>query len=290
MCDRDQVHLHNECDVITAASRPRISCEYLAHDRTSQGTQFGSQLVEVSTRTCTVDPMIGVDLKQLSDDVEQVSQVYAERFGIERDATWFLLKLQEEVGELTQAFLMVTGQARDKGRSQDDLAEAFRQEVADVFCQTLLIARFHDIDLPSAVNDKWLVWTTSSQDKDTEPEATIAESSSVAEVLDLERELQTAECRRNSARVRELLADDFTEVGASGEVWDRPSLLKLLEQETDDADVIDVRNLTGRVLDDGYVLTLWDSQRGTHRARRSSVWRRSSTGWELVHHQGTALL
>ena len=234
--------------------------------------------------------MISVDLKQLSDDVEHVSQVYAERFGIERDAAWFLLKLQEEVGELTQAFLMLTGQAREKGRSQGEVVEAFRQEVADVFCQSLLIARFHDIDLLSAVNDKWLVWAQSSQGKDAEPEAAIAESSSVAEVLDLERELQTAECRRDSVRVQELLAGDFTEVGASGEVWDRSSALEMLGQETDDADVIDVRNLTGRVVGDGYVLTLWDSHRGTHRARRSSVWRRSSTGWQLVHHQGTVLL
>ncbi|SEC87131.1 pyrophosphatase [Rhodococcus koreensis] len=99
-----------------------------------------------------------MDLTQLSDDVEHVSQVYAARFDIERDATWFLLKLQEEVGELTQAFLMMTGQAREKGRSPEELDEAFRHEVADVFCQTLLLARFHDIDLTSAVNDKWLVW------------------------------------------------------------------------------------------------------------------------------------
>ncbi|QSE80991.1 pyrophosphatase [Rhodococcus koreensis] len=99
-----------------------------------------------------------MDLTQLSDEVEHVSQVYAARFGIERDATWFLLKLQEEVGELTQAFLMMTGQAREKGRSPEELDEAFRREVADVFCQTLLLARFHDIDLTSAVNDKWLVW------------------------------------------------------------------------------------------------------------------------------------
>ncbi|GCE36648.1 hypothetical protein Rhow_003252 [Rhodococcus wratislaviensis] len=83
----------------------------------------------------------------------------AARFGIERDAIWFLLELQEEVGEPTQAFLMTTGQARDKGRSPEQLDEAFRQEVADVFCQTLLLARIHGIDLTSAVNDKWLVWT-----------------------------------------------------------------------------------------------------------------------------------
>ncbi|WP_308114925.1 hypothetical protein [Rhodococcus opacus] len=53
---------------------------------------------------------------------------------------------------------MTTGQARNKGRSPEQLDEAFRQEVADVFCQTLLLARFHDIDLMDAVNDKCLAW------------------------------------------------------------------------------------------------------------------------------------
>jgi len=31
-------------------------------------------------------------------------------------------------------------------------------EVADVLCQTLLLARHHGIDPEAAVADKWLVW------------------------------------------------------------------------------------------------------------------------------------
>jgi len=51
-------------------------------------------------------------LSQLSHELEQASQLYAEKFNIERDATWFVLKLQEEVGELTQSYLMHSGKAR----------------------------------------------------------------------------------------------------------------------------------------------------------------------------------
>jgi hypothetical protein len=110
----------------------------------------------------------------------------------------------------------------------------------------------------------------------------------VAEVLDLERELQTAECRRDRARVSVLLAEDFIEVGASGRVWDRSSTLELLGAESGDA-VIEVRDLTGRVIGDGFVMAHWDSDRGGRRARRTSLWRRESAGWQLVHHQGTLL-
>ncbi|MDI6106074.1 hypothetical protein QLQ12_46700 [Actinoplanes sp. NEAU-A12] len=41
-----------------------------------------------------------MDLVRLSEDVEQISRGYARRFGIERSSAWFLLKLQEEIGEL----------------------------------------------------------------------------------------------------------------------------------------------------------------------------------------------
>jgi hypothetical protein len=43
-----------------------------------------------------------MNVARLTNEVEAVSQIYASRYGIERDATWFILKLQVEVGELTQ--------------------------------------------------------------------------------------------------------------------------------------------------------------------------------------------
>ena len=111
----------------------------------------------------------------------------------------------------------------------------------------------------------------------------------VAEVLQLERELQTAECRRDLARVSALLAEDFLEVGVSGSVWDRSSMLELLGAESGDDAVIEVQDLTGRVIGDGMVMARWDSDRGGRRARRTSLWRRDPAGWRLVHHQGTLL-
>lgn len=97
-----------------------------------------------------------MDVKQLSEEAEQVSQNYAEKFGIKRDATWFILKLQEEVGELIQSYLMLSGKARTKGKSLEEIQADFNKEVADVFCQTLLVARFYGIDLEKEVDEKWL--------------------------------------------------------------------------------------------------------------------------------------
>jgi NTP pyrophosphatase (non-canonical NTP hydrolase) len=97
-----------------------------------------------------------LDLKQLSNELEYISHIYAEKFNIERDATWFILKLQEEVGELIQSYLMLSGKARTKGKPAEEIQSDFRQEVADVFCHTLLLARFYDIDIEKEVEGKWL--------------------------------------------------------------------------------------------------------------------------------------
>ncbi|MDQ0648609.1 NTP pyrophosphatase (non-canonical NTP hydrolase) [Microbacterium natoriense] len=97
-------------------------------------------------------------IDELSREVETVSSLYAERNGIDRTNEWFMLKLHEEVGELTQAYLARAGQARDKGRTDIQLEEDFRAELADVFAQVLLIARRFNVDLAGEVDRKWLVW------------------------------------------------------------------------------------------------------------------------------------
>ncbi|GAA3589953.1 pyrophosphatase [Kribbella ginsengisoli] len=97
-----------------------------------------------------------MEITELSDRLEKLSARYAEHVGFDRTGDWFLLKLQEEVGELTQAYLQVTGRARTKGSSPDEIRDAFQLEFADVFCQLLLLARHCDVDVPAAIERKWL--------------------------------------------------------------------------------------------------------------------------------------
>ncbi|TDQ55167.1 MazG nucleotide pyrophosphohydrolase domain-containing protein [Actinorugispora endophytica] len=97
-----------------------------------------------------------MDIEQLSAAVEEVSKGYAARFDIERSADWFVLKLHEELGELTQCHLMATGRARPKGRSAEEIRDDLHAEMADVLSHVLLLARFHGVDLEAAVTRKWL--------------------------------------------------------------------------------------------------------------------------------------
>ena len=99
-----------------------------------------------------------MDVKTLTDEVEKVSKIYAVKFDIERDSDWFLFKLQEELGELIQSYLMMIGQARKKDLNEQELSDNFQSEAADVFCHTLLLAKHFDIDLEQVISDKWLSW------------------------------------------------------------------------------------------------------------------------------------
>lgn len=115
-------------------------------------------------------------------------------------------------------------------------------------------------------------------------------SDDISVVMGLEREMQSPAARANPARTRELLAPDFVEIGASGRRWDRESMLRLLEGDSQaPAAVIGVTGLEARHLTEDLIQVLWDSERDGRRARRSSLWRRATGGWRLVFHQGTSL-
>jgi NTP pyrophosphatase (non-canonical NTP hydrolase) len=99
-----------------------------------------------------------MDIKTLTEAVDKVSQQYIAKFAIKPDSDWYILKLQEELGELIQSYLMRVGEARTKGKTQAELVEDFHKEVADVFSHVLLLAKHHHIDIEKEVAAKWLIW------------------------------------------------------------------------------------------------------------------------------------
>lgn len=97
-----------------------------------------------------------MNLKTLIEKIEKVSDFYSEKYNISRDKLWYLLKLQEEVGELTQAYLSMSGRGRHKNKTPEQLKEQFELEIADVLCHVLLLARSEGVDLKKAIDAKWL--------------------------------------------------------------------------------------------------------------------------------------
>ena len=94
-------------------------------------------------------------LAALTPLVAEVSDTYASRNAVARDDDWYLLKLQEELGELAAEYLKMTGRGRLKGGDTATIRVALEDEAADVLAMLLLFARNNDIDLEAALERKW---------------------------------------------------------------------------------------------------------------------------------------
>jgi len=98
-----------------------------------------------------------MDIKALQADVLRISDIYAREHAIDRDRAgqgdWALLKLQEELGELTAEHLRMTGRARGQADAQ-----AMGDEAADVLGMLLIYCDRAGIDLEQAMQRKWLKW------------------------------------------------------------------------------------------------------------------------------------
>ena len=101
--------------------------------------------------------LMSLDLKALQADVLRISDIYAREHGSDRDKAgtgdWALLKLQEELGELTAEHLRMSGRARgaaDAGKLGD--------EAADVLGMLLIYCDRAGIDIEAAMQRKWLHW------------------------------------------------------------------------------------------------------------------------------------
>jgi len=97
-----------------------------------------------------------MDVNELIAKIELRSKQYAEDHHVRRDDDWFLLKIQEEFGELTQKYLMLTDRARQKEMSKEEIRKDLEYEFADLFCQTILFGEHNNIDLLKNVQEKWL--------------------------------------------------------------------------------------------------------------------------------------
>lgn len=96
-------------------------------------------------------------ITDLKADVLRISDIYAREHSIDRDRAgdgdWALLKLQEELGELTKEHLNLSGRARGKPD-----AEALADEAADVLGMLLIYCERAGIDIEAAMQRKWLKW------------------------------------------------------------------------------------------------------------------------------------
>ncbi len=105
-----------------------------------------------------------MELRQIQEKVEAVSRIYARNCDVRRDDDWYFLKMQEETGELLQAWLRLTGRGRQKGETGEQIREQLEDELADCLAQVFLIAERFDVDVEKAITRKWFKYLPDSTD------------------------------------------------------------------------------------------------------------------------------
>lgn len=111
-------------------------------------------------------------------------------------------------------------------------------------------------------------------------------------VLGLECELLSPRVRHSDVRLRELLADEFVEFGASGRIYDKRSIIDALVQ-AESTESFEVDNFRMVTCSDDMAFVTYScaatSATGEviRNSNRSSLWKRIDNNWQIVFHQGT---
>ena len=107
------------------------------------------------------------------------------------------------------------------------------------------------------------------------------------EVLALEQMLMRngAECTRE--RLEQVLAEEFREVGKSGQVYDRDRIIHLLLETGERA--IDMLEPAPDVVAPGVVLLRYKTSYAGSEVWRCSLWIERAGRWQILYHQGTPL-
>ncbi len=90
---------------------------------------------------------------------------------------------------------------------------------------------------------------------------------------------------RKSDQLNELLADDYVEIGSSGETYSKQHVIAALSMEAPRD--IKASEFKARELFPGNVLVSYRARQDNINTLRTSLWQLRAGRWQLVFHQGT---
>lgn len=106
-----------------------------------------------------------------------------------------------------------------------------------------------------------------------------------------ENELLLPQTRCSTVKLKELISENFIEIGSSGKKFGFQEILKKLPQERNwSAEISDIefRIVAEDVAQLIYNCVIYSSANDKGRySRRSSIWKKESNTWKMIFHQGT---
>lgn len=98
-----------------------------------------------------------MDFQEIQKGIIGNARKYQKKYEVDIDATFALLKLTEEIGELSEAYLTYTKKSRpEKFVSEEEAKNKVAKEIADVVGVAIILASLLDIDLEKAIDKKWI--------------------------------------------------------------------------------------------------------------------------------------
>ncbi len=112
-------------------------------------------------------------------------------------------------------------------------------------------------------------------------------------LVEKEKELLLSETRYSATRLRELLSENFIEIGQSGNVFGLNEVLDSLPKENGwSAKIYDIefRVITEDITQIFYTAIIYDSEdNNSTYSKRSSIWKNESGVWKMIFHQGSKI-
>lgn len=112
-------------------------------------------------------------------------------------------------------------------------------------------------------------------------------------IYQLEKLLADHNVRTDKSRLSALLSDEFTEFGASGNIFTKADIINLLANEPEQSSY-EIADFTVKTLGANTALATYfipprKNNDGVQKAgsRRSSIWQKHNGEWQLLFHQGT---
>lgn len=109
-------------------------------------------------------------------------------------------------------------------------------------------------------------------------------------LLELEQRLMSQATRLDAEEISRLIADDFTEFGASGGIWHKPDIVEQLPGQPFTPRTIS--EFAVKQLSPNTALVTYHCHTGSITSvtsLRSSIWRLQGDRWQMVSHQGTLI-
>jgi len=103
-------------------------------------------------------------------------------------------------------------------------------------------------------------------------------------ILGLEQGLLTPSIRKSVPCLDKILANEFIEIGQSGTIYDKKSIINTLGTKPDKTIIFE--DMKVRLLSNSLALVTYKTKtRGRPFVRRYSLWERAHNHWQLVFHE-----